>query len=120
MEGVVLALRQGFELLLELGVQAERVIASGGGIQHRLWLQLQADILNRPIYQTYTVEAAATGAALLAGVGIGVYTDAVAACRQTVRWRDEVIQPAPERVALYDDAYAAFRQLYPALSNAMR
>jgi xylulokinase len=96
------------------------VVASGGGTQHRLWLQLQADVLNRPIHQTYTVEAAATGAALLAGVGIGVYTDAVAACRQTVRWRDEVIQPAPERVALYDDAYAAFRQLYPALSNAMR
>jgi xylulokinase len=120
MEGVVLALRQGFELLLELGVKAERVVASGGGTRHRLWLQLQADILNRPIYQTQTEEAAAVGAALLAGVGVGVYTNAVAACRQTVRWRDEVIQPDPEKAALYSDAYYNFCKLYPALSNATR
>jgi len=120
MEGVVLALRQGFELMLELGVPAKRVVASGGGTQHPLWLQLQADIFKRPIYRTQTKEAAAVGAALLAGVGVGVYPDARAACRQTVRWADEVILPIPESVTLYDDVYAVFCQLYPALSKPMQ
>jgi xylulokinase len=120
MEGVVLALRQGFELMIELGTEGEQVVASGGGTQHPLWLQLQADILNRPIYQTQTVEAAAVGAALLAGVGVGVYPNIETACCQTVRWRDEVIHPIPENAALYDNAYRTFCQLYPALSETMQ
>lgn len=111
MEGVVLALRQGLELMLDLGVLVERVIASGGATQHPLWLQLQADIFNRPIFQTCTVEAAAVGAALLAGVGVGAYSNAVAACRQTVHWRDEVVMPVPEHVARYEEAYQSFCQL---------
>jgi xylulokinase len=115
MEGVVMALRQGLELMVELGVSVERIVASGGAAQNPLWLQLQADILNRPIYQTQTVEAAAVGAALLAGVGVGVYADVLEACRQTVKWRDEVIQPVPENVAGYQGAYRTFCQLYPAL-----
>jgi xylulokinase len=115
MEGVVMALRQGLELMVELGVAVERIVASGGAVQHPLWPQLQADVFDRPIHQTRTVEAAAVGAALLAGVGVGVYPDALAACQQTVEWRDEVIRPIPENVALYQGAYHTFRQLYPAL-----
>jgi xylulokinase len=118
MEGVVLTLRQGFELMIGLGVPVDRVVASGGGTRHPLWLQLQADILNRPIYQTQTIEAAAVGAALLAGVGAGVYLDARAACRRTVRWRETVVYPIPENVALYDAAYDTYCALYPALKTA--
>jgi xylulokinase len=117
MEGVVLTLRQGFRLMLELGVPVQRVVASGGGINHPLWLQLQADILNRPIYRTQTEEAAAVGAALLAGVGVGVYPDARAACRRTVRWQGEVVYPNPDNVALYDAAYETYCQFYPALKS---
>jgi len=43
-------------------------------------LQLQADIFDRPIHRTATIEAAAVGAALLAGVGAGLYPNALEAC----------------------------------------
>jgi xylulokinase len=115
MEGVVFALRQGLELMLELGVPVERIVASGGGTQHPLWLQLQADIFNRPICQTQTVEAAAVGAALLAGVGAGVYASASSACRQAVRWREGEIRPIPQNVANYQESYETFCRIYPAL-----
>ncbi len=115
MEGVVMALRQALELMLECGAQAERVIASGGGTRHPLWLRLQADILGRPITLSRTVEAAATGAAMLAGVGAGYWPDVAAACSQVVRWSDEVIEPDLDNVRRYDEVYARFRQLYPAL-----
>jgi len=36
-----------------------------------------------------------------------------------VRWRDKVISPVPENVALYDDAYCIFTQLYPALKETL-
>jgi xylulokinase len=116
MEGVVFALRQGLELMEELGVPVERIVASGGATAHPLWLQLQADIFNRPIYRTATIEAAAVGAALLAGVGAGLYPDALEACRRTVSWRDEVIVPVGENVARYEEGYGIFCRLYPALA----
>jgi len=115
MEGVVMALRQGLELMLDLGASADRVIASGGATRHPLWLQLQADIFNRPIYRTCSEEAAALGAAMLAGVGVGVYPDAAVACRRTVRWHEQAITPDAERAATYDALYRRFCQLYPRL-----
>ena len=115
MEGVVFALRQGLDLMLDLGVPVERVVASGGGARHPLWLRLQADIFDRPIYRTRTAESAAFGAALLAGVGVGVYPDAPTSCRNTVRWRDEICRPNPDNVARYREAYETYRALYPAL-----
>ena len=115
MEGVVFSLRQGLQLITELGVPVQRVVASGGGTRHPLWLQLQADILGRPIEQTLTTEAAATGAALLAGVGAGVYPDVAAACARAVRRSPEVVQPDPTRVARYTQIYQRYAELYPAL-----
>jgi xylulokinase len=118
MEGVVYALRQGLELMLEVGAPAERIVASGGATAHPLWLQLQADIYSRPIHLTRTVEAAAVGAALLGGVGTGVYRDVQDACAQAVAWDDGVIVPDAGRAATYEEAYQTFRRLYPALVAA--
>jgi xylulokinase len=117
MEGVVFALRQGLELMVSLGAGAGRIFASGGGTQHPMWLQLQADIFNRPVAQTETIEAAASGAALLAGVGAGLYSDLPSACRQVVKMRETVIEPDPGRAAFYAEAYPRFCELYPALHH---
>ncbi len=116
MEGVVFGMRQGLALMLDLGVTPERIIASGGATQHPLWLHLQADMFNRPLYQTKTIEAAAVGAALLAGVGVGVYTNVTDAVAQAVRYADMVITPEPENAAHYTSLADTFAALYPALA----
>jgi xylulokinase len=116
MEGVVFSLKQGLELMGELGVSPERILASGGATNHPLWLQLQADIFNRPIYRTRTVEASAFGAALLAGVGAGVYPDLAAASERTVQMQDEVIEPIRENVEVYEEAIEVYKRLYPTLN----
>ncbi len=116
MEGVVFGMRQGLSLMLDLGVTPERIIASGGATQHPLWLQLEADMFNRPLYQTTTVEAAAVGAALLAGVGVGVYADVADAVAQAVRYADAVVTPDPENAARYALLADIFSALYPALA----
>ncbi|MCO6449815.1 MAG: xylulokinase [Caldilineales bacterium] len=115
MEGVVFALRQALDLMLDLGIPAERLVASGGGTAHPLWLQLQADIFDRPVYRTRTVEAAAVGAAMLAGIGADVFADAADAVRRVVRWHDEIIPPQPANVARYQQIYNIFTELYLAL-----
>jgi xylulokinase len=118
MEGVVFGMRQGLDLMLDLGVPAARVVASGGATRHPLWLQLQADVFNRPIARTQIEEAAAFGAALLAGVGVGAYTDVAAAIAQAVRRRGHAddIAPHPARAARYAELYRAYCALYPALA----
>jgi len=119
MEGVVFALRQVLDLMIESGVPVKRIIASGGATNHPLWLQLQADIFNRPIHLTQTTEAAAVGAALLAGIGVGLYSDAGDAVDQAVRRCDEVVEPDPANGAIYASAFDSYRQLDSVLRAAV-
>ncbi len=115
MEGVVFALRQGLELMEELGAPVERLLASGGATRHPLWLQLQANIFGRPVYPSQQQEVTAKGAAMLAGIGVGVYADGEDAVRTAVTPPGEPVLPEPERVEMYQKGYEEYKKLYPAL-----
>jgi xylulokinase len=118
MEGVVFALKQGLELMLDLGVPLERLVVSGGGTRHPLWLQLQADIFGQPVYPSQAAEATGRGAALLAGIGAGIFKDAQEAVARTVQPVQTPTLPRPEAVERYASAYHRFCALYPALKAA--
>ncbi len=117
MEGVVLAMRQGLDVMEALGVPLDTIVASGGAAKHPLWLQLQADIFDRPVTRTDTIEAAATGAAMLAGAGVGAFASLYDAVDRVVRYRDGVVRPDASRVAAYKRVYELYGSLYPALRS---
>ena len=119
MEGVVFGMRQGLDLMVALGVPVDEIIGSGGATRHPLWLQLQADIYNRPIQRTCTTEAAAVGAAMLAGIGTGVFNDMQDAISRVVRRHDAVVPPDPARLDVYARQYEVFCALYPALAETV-
>ncbi len=88
---------------------------SGGVTRLRLLSQLKADVLNRPVFVSQVPEAAATGAALLAGLGARVFADAAAAALSPGYPKEE-IDPHPAHAAWYADLYQrAYRPLYAAL-----
>jgi xylulokinase len=118
MEGVVLSLRDSLEIMRRLALPVGQVRATGGGARSALWRELQADVYGVPIHRTTADEGPAYGAALLAGVAAGVYSDVEAAC-STVRLRNEVTEPDPERTRIYDQLYEVYRSLYPATKEAM-
>jgi xylulokinase len=118
MEGVVFSLRDSLEIMRELDVPIEQVRATGGGARSALWRQLQADVYGVPIHRTTADEGPAHGAALLSGVAAGVYRDVEEAC-STVRLREEVTEPDPERTRIYEEHYEVYRSLYPATQSAM-
>jgi xylulokinase len=118
MEGVVLSMRAGLEVMRALGTTVDDVRATGGGARSPLWLQLQADIYGCPIRRTAVDEGPAYGAALLAGIASGLFPD-IEAATANVRLRELVIEPDPERARRYDELYAIFASLYPALRDAM-
>jgi xylulokinase len=114
MEGVAYGLRDSLELLRELGVRPEVGRVSGGGARSELWLKIAASVLDLPLERTESEEGSAYGAALLAGVREGVFTDAADAVARCIRVTGR-IEPDPEWVEAYAHGYERFRSLYPAL-----
>jgi len=116
LEGVAYGLRDSLELLRSLGVEAEVGRVSGGGARSELWSRILAAVLDLPVERTEVDEGAAFGAALLGGVKAGVFADAHEAVAACVRVRGR-IDPDPGWRAAYEDGYARYRELYPALKR---
>jgi xylulokinase len=114
LEGVAFAQRDSLELLKELRIPAVFLIASGGGARSQLWRQILADVSGLAVRTPANVHGAALGAALLAGVGVGVCKDVDGACRAAVRL-DTVASPQTATCEAYDRAYGCFRHLYSQL-----
>jgi len=113
MEGVVFSLRDSLEIMRGLGVAPDEVVATGGGARGRLWRELQADVLGVPVVRTAAEEGPAYGAALLGGVAAGTFENVADACAR-VELLPERTEPDPARGRVYDEAYARYRELYPA------
>jgi xylulokinase len=110
LEGVAYGLRDSLELLRELGARPESGRVSGGGARSELWLRILASVLGLPLETTESEEGSAFGAALLAGIRAGVFSDADDAVARCVRLKRRV-EPEWD----YDNGYRLFRRLYPTL-----
>jgi xylulokinase len=118
MEGVIYSLRDCLDLVLATGLNVREIRATGGGARSNLWRQLQADVLDLPIYRTVVDEGPAYGAALLGGVAGQVFADVSAAC-SLIKVRPDVSRPDPARAALYEQYHSIFREFYRAASPVM-
>lgn len=115
LEGVAFGLRDSFELMKAVGLPAiTQVRVAGGGARSSLWRQILADVFNSELVTVNTTEGAAYGAALLAGVGAGIWSDGESACKATVSITGSTTPQAKE-VDRYAAAYASYQKLYPTL-----
>jgi xylulokinase len=73
MEGVTFSLYEAYLVLVEAGIQPERIILAGGGARSRLWQQMVADVFGLPVAKLRIEEQSALGAALMAGAGLGLF-----------------------------------------------
>ncbi len=120
MEGVAFSLKDALSIFEELGISADSVIASGGGAASGLWLQIQADILEKEMRVCSVKEQACLGACLLAAAGIGYYSDLREACKIHVTFRSETYRPNLENSAVYRRSYERYRRLYRQTKDIMR
>jgi xylulokinase len=116
LEGVAFSLRDTLTIFKEMNVPVETIRLGGGGARSALWRQIQADVYGRAVEIVEAEEGGAYGAALLAGVGGGVWPTVDAACEEVVRVATRV-EPDRDTVALMNRQYAMFRALYPALRS---
>lgn len=116
LEGVAFSLRDTLTIFAEMNVPVQTIRLGGGGARSVLWQQIQADVYGHAVEVMKAEEGAAYGAALLAGVGIGLWPSVDAACDATVRI-DRRVEPNPAATSLMSRRYLAFRALYPALRS---
>jgi xylulokinase len=118
LEGVAFGLKDSFTLIQNAGLgDITQVRASGGGTKGALWRQILASVLNAELVTVNTTEGAAYGAALLAGVGAGAWSDVPAACKASVKITGSTL-PDLAQVDVYERSYALFRELYPLLKSS--
>ena len=118
MEGVAYALRHNLETAKAAGAEAQTLRAMGGSANSRIWTQIKADVTGCGIEVPGSDTATTLGAAMLAGVGTGVWNSFEEAARQTVKVKKQY-EPDPDRRAFYDEGYGTYRKLYENLKDLM-
>lgn len=114
MEGVTFAMKDSIEIMRALGLSITEVRSTGGGARSELWRQMQADIFGGEVVTVNVEEGPAFGAAILAGVGAGLYDTVEEATDQLVSVKSR-IEPDKDSVLQYEDYYQIFKSMYPAL-----
>jgi xylulokinase len=115
LEGVAFGLRDNLALMGDVGLGGiAEVRISGGGAASPAWRRILADALGVDLISTHATDAAALGAALLAGVGGGAWASAAEACREAVRL-GETTGPEAAASQRYNELYQSFRRHYPAV-----
>lgn len=117
-EGLAYEVRYSLEPMLRYIKLSKlhKVYIAGGGAYNDLYTCIKASILNHPLTVVSVKESTALGAAVLGGVGAGVYPDLPTALAQ-LRFAQETIEPVAADATFYDAAYqAVYQHLYQALS----
>jgi xylulokinase len=113
LEGITLNLRAILEAFEDQGAQVETMRVIGGGARGRVWRQIMADIYNKPIVRPALLqEATSMGAAIIGGVGIGIFPDFRVA--EALAPEIDRLLPDPAVKPLYDRLYQIFNQCYDA------
>ena len=102
--------------LPETGISIKEYRAVGGGAQSDAWVQLSADIFGRPFVRPVITEAGALGAAIMAGVGSGVYGSYPDGVNAMVKL-ESTFEPDLQKSRQYQEKFAKYQQLFPVMSD---
>jgi len=118
LEGLAFEARAALDpLLAHAGIdELSHIYALGGGTRSRLLMEIKATVLNRTIHIAGVEEATALGAALLGGIGAGIFSD-VSDALSGLQRKLTPVEPFAGEVGLYD---AIYRQVYLAVYPALR
>ncbi|MHA1430414.1 MAG: FGGY-family carbohydrate kinase [Candidatus Freyarchaeota archaeon] len=116
LEGACFEVRKNIEVMRELGLEFEEVRITGGATRSPLWNQIQADIYNIPVAKGSVEEATSLGAAILAGVGVGIFKS-VSDAAETMVQIGERREPDEKNREVYDKLYKVHNDVYMALKE---
>ena len=116
LEGVAFALEHNLRVAAEAGAEVSDMNAMGGASNSALWTQIKADVTGKVIHVPGSDTATTLGAAILAGVGSGIYGSYREAVERTVSVR-KTYTPDPEKHAVYQKNMELYLALYRNLES---
>ena len=116
MEGVSYSMKDCNDILKEMGVEVDDMMACGGGGRSAVWRQMLADMYGCTVKTVAAKEGPALGVAILAGVGAGIYGSVEAACEKMIH-TDKSCDPIPEHTAKYEEYHKIYKNLYTCLKD---
>lgn len=111
MEGVTFELRRTFEIVESAGHNIDVIYHSGGGAYSDLWSQIKADIYGKKVAVFENSEGGILGSAILAGVGVGLYSDPASGAERCLRVAKE-FEPRSQYNQRYDEMFSLFKDLH--------
>ena len=118
MEGVAFSLKHNIEVAKEVGAEVKVLRAMGGAANSWLWTQIKSDVTGLPIVVPSSDTATTLGAAILAGVGVGMYESFEEAVKLTVVEKRHH-EPAVGNESVYAKNYQTYLELYQSLKGLM-
>ncbi len=117
LEAIAFGFRHHLDVFAELGQVPRRVRVTNGGARSRLWKRIVADVLGHPLESLAAAQGSELGAAFAAGMGVGAFDG----WNEIDRFVEvaETVEPDPAVRERYDELYAAYRELYPALEPVL-
>ena len=119
MEGVSYSLCDCNDILKEMGVHVSQMMACGGGGRSPVWRQMLADLYDCQVKTVHQSEGPALGAAILDGVGCGLYESVESACRRLIS-EDKSASPVKEQTETYKAYHALYQELYGQLKGCYK
>jgi xylulokinase len=113
LEAYAYAIAHHVEVLRDIGHRTERFIVSDGGASSSTWMQIVADVLQRPLQRLGGHPGSCVGAAWTAAIGAGLAED-WAGISALVKPAD-VVAPRPEVAGVYRRGYRRYREIYDRL-----
>lgn len=117
LEGIAIEIKKNLNLLDNMGMKAERVVVSGGASNSPVWLQIIADVLGKNVVTLENNECAAIGAAIIAGVGSGIYRNIEHGVANLVTI-SKIYTPRSAYTEMYNNLYHLNEQSYQVLNEA--
>ena len=114
LEGVAFSQLECLEVFNEMGVPVGDMMLTGGGAKSKIWRKMLADLYGCPVSIPSSDGGAVFGAAILAGVGAGEYSNLKEACGELVGKGDTVLPDKAQGLA-YAPYFALYKQLYLSL-----
>jgi xylulokinase len=118
-EGATFYLKECVDAFSPTGIDINDFRATGGGAKSDAWIQISADILGRPFVRPRIIEAGALGAAIIAGVGSGLF-DAYASGVEAMVSFEQNFEPDPGKQSLYEDRFEKYKLLWPLTAEYLR
>jgi xylulokinase len=116
MESLGYIMRRNLDALADMGITVSEARSIGGGSRSAVWSHIQADITGIRIVTMASKDAPCLGAAILAGRGVGIFSDVEEAV-SSMAVTKESFDPDRKNVPVYHEGYEMYKKLFSDLSG---